>query len=252
MTENLPVQEVAFNADPVDPLGIIPEEPTKAITVDDEDERVYVVSVPGITSSRGNPKNIPDEITSVVDYIGALADRIGKATALTERFSVKRVLMARWSGETNMERLASCMGIRRQSLHRILARGEKNEHPAYEAFYAAFHQMYGATVLNSLEVVRSAAHSGNAKMAIEHLKLAAPDLVKAQSVESASPIQVNIDQRIVSLMNLPVDERISVGFEALNRMDIETRQKFIAMMPDNLRRQLMEMHGNDFTGTDGD
>lgn len=245
MTQNLPVQEVAFNVDPVDPLGIIPEEPTKAMTAEEDDERVYAVSVPG-------QKAVPDEITSVADYIGALADRIGKNCALKDRYAVKKVLMARWAGETNIERLAFCMGVRRQSLHRILQRGEKSEHPAYEVFYTAFNQMHGATVLNSLEVVRAAAHSGNAKMAIEHLKLAAPDLVKAQSTESASPIQVNIDQRIVSLLNLPVDERLSVGFEALNRMDNETRQKFIAMMPDNLRRQLMDMHGNDFTGTDGD
>lgn len=224
----LPVQEMAFEVE--------------AGTVADPDMAVMPALLPEeempVTVSTPMPqRKCPDEIVSVAQAIGNLADRIGKSVALQDRFAVQRLLQARWAGETNMSRLAAMMGIARPSLYRLLERGEQREHPAYELFRAAFTQGHAATVLCSLEVVREAAHSGNYKAALDHLRMAAGDLETQPEVNvTENRLVMNFGGKEIDVRNTPTSELIELFGQAMATIPQAQQQAVISKLPPLVRK----------------
>ncbi len=224
----LPIQDMAFEVGGV-------AEAVPATVPAERDELPVTVRTPMPVC--------PDEIRSVAQAIGNMADRIGKATALADRFAVERILQARFSGETSMTRLAAAMGIERPSLYRLLERGEKREHPAYELFRAAFEQMHGATVLCSLEVVRAAAHSGNYKAAMDHLRLSAGDLESKPEVNvTENRLVLNFGGKEIDVKNASTTELIELFGKAMGSIPEAYQKNVIDQLPPIVRKAV----GNEY------
>lgn len=250
MNPNMAIQDMAFDPDPAEMQAgcLLPSNDSAVAVVEPEIEETPVtVNLPGMLSEKSEA---PAEINQVVQVIGNLADTIGASAVLSDRFAVKRILISRWSGETNMERLAAVMGIRRPSLYRLLERGERKEHPAYEFFYAAFHQLHGATVLQSLEVVRRAAHSGNWKAAEYFLKIAAPDIGKDEpkaevNVSGDMMIQVNGGEK--SIRDVSTQDLLGAFSEGIGRLPEHALRELASRLPGNvmeiMRTQKEAVHG---------
>jgi hypothetical protein len=233
MNPNSPIQTLAF--DPGAPIAATAE--PCAVSIVDDEERPYTVEVPKPACG------YPQAIEQVVNLIGNLADRVGKSTILVDRFAVQRMLFARYTGETNMERIATAGGIKRQSLYRLLERGESKEHPAYEAFYAAFHQLHDATVFNSLEAIRQAAHSNNWKAAEAHLKLTAPEMGAVEKSENVT-VQgdVNIQINGKSIHEASTQELLEAWTKNLGSFSNAALQVIKDKLPANVTAMFEQRH----------